>query len=265
MKAFAGRAFVYVVTVLMLQACGSRMALFQDLDETDANEIYSVLLDSGIPAQKDITKTGVTITVPQRMSGDALAVLKARGLPKSRRGSMGEIFKKEGMISSPLEEKARYLFALSQELEQTLLTIDGVISARVHLVLPERPAPGEQLIPSSVAVFVVHKTNSPFQAYIAKIRELVSSSIPGVGGTNAERISIVAIPSNEYLEKHLPLIWYGPMAIMPEDRFYFLMIVYVLLGIWVLSLGAVYLSVADENDWPKFMKTFKREQANDTQ
>ena len=44
--------------VLMLQACGSRIHLFQDLDEADANEIYSVLLDSGIPAQKEPVKGG---------------------------------------------------------------------------------------------------------------------------------------------------------------------------------------------------------------
>lgn len=252
-----------MLVVLMLQACGSRIHLFQDLDEADANEIYSVLLDSGIPAQKEPVKGGVAITVPQRMSGAALMVLKARGLPKSKRGSIGEIFKKEGMISSPLEEKARYLFALSQELEQTLLTIDGVISARVHLVLPERPAPGEQLIPSSVAVFVKHKTDSPFQAYISKIRELVSSSIPGVGGTAIDQISIVAIPSNEYIEKSLPLIWFGPMALMPDDRMSFLAIVYVLIGLWVLSLGAVYLTVADEKNWPKFLSPLKRRKVHD--
>lgn len=252
-----------LAVVVMLQACGSRINLFQDLEEADANEIYSVLLDAGIPAQKEPGKGGIAISVPQRMSGEALTVLKARGLPKSRRGTIGEIFKKEGMISSPLEEKARYLFALSQELEQTLLTIDGVISARVHLVLPERPAPGEQLIPSSVAVFVKHKTDSPFQAYISKIRELVSSSIPGVGGTDADRISIVAIPSNEYMEKSLPLVWYGPMALMPEDRMYFLVLVYVLIGLWVLSLGAVYLTVSDEETWPKFLDPLKRRKLND--
>jgi type III secretion protein J len=263
MKPRIARFIALVMIAFALQACGSRIALFTDLNETDANEIYAVLLDSGIPAQKEPGKAGISISVPQRMSGDALLVLKARGLPKSKRGTIGEIFKKDGMISSPLEEKARYLFALSQELEQTLLTIDGVISARVHLVLPERPAPGEQLIPSSVAVFVKHKTDSPFQIYIAKIRELVTSSIPGVGGGNAERISIVAIPSNDYLEKGLPLIWYGPMALMPEDRITFLLLVYTLIGLWLLSLAAVYLSVVEQKNWPKFLQVIKRSPAND--
>ena len=84
-----------------------------------------------------------------------------------------------------------------------------------------------------------------------------------VGGGNAERISIVAIPSNEYLEKGLPLIWYGPMALMPEDRMAFLMVIYTLIGLWLLSMGAVYLSVADQKNWPKFLHVFKRGSVDD--
>ena len=77
------KLLVMIMAAVTLQACGSRIALFQDLNEADANEIYAVLLDSGIPAQKEQGKNGISISVPQRMSGDALLVLKARGWPKS--------------------------------------------------------------------------------------------------------------------------------------------------------------------------------------
>lgn len=237
-----------------LTACSSNVVLFNGLSEPDANEVYAVLLDSGFSARKLPTDSGFAIEVPSSMSGEALSLLASRGLPKDRKGSIGEIFKKEGMISSPLEEKARYLYALSQELEQTLMVMDGVISARVHVVLPERATPGGTLSPSSVAVFVKHEPGSSFPAYIGQIRELVLSSIPSLSNDKSdENVSIVAIPGAKVKSEPLSLIWYGPMALKAENQVYFLGIVYGLILFWLVSLGAVYLTVSDPSQRPHFI------------
>jgi hypothetical protein len=53
------------------------------------------------------------------------------------------------------------------------------------------------------------------------------------------------------------------MALMPEDRVAFLMVIYTLIGLWLLSMGAVYLSVADQKNWPKFLHVFKRGSVDD--
>jgi type III secretory pathway lipoprotein EscJ len=106
---------------------------------------------------------------------------------------MGDVFKKEGLISSPLEERARYLYALSQELEATLAQIDGVVVARVHVVLPEKPGPGEQVQPPSAAVFIKHLPSLEPDAIAFRVRQLVARSIPGMGAQALDRVSAIFV------------------------------------------------------------------------
>ena len=81
-----------------------------------------------------------TVMVDKARFADAINILKEAGLPKQEFQSMGQVFKKDGLISSPTQERAQMIFALSQELSRTVSEIDGVLSARVHLVLPENDA-----------------------------------------------------------------------------------------------------------------------------
>jgi type III secretion protein J len=111
--------------------------LLTDIPEGEANEVLSALADAGIVARKQDGKEGmVSLAVDQRQIGKAISLLHSEGLPRERFAKMGEVFRKEGLISSPLEERARYLWALSQELSATVSQIDGVLKARVHVVLP---------------------------------------------------------------------------------------------------------------------------------
>ena len=251
------RSIGYLFLIGALQACSGNSQLFSGLSQEEGNEIYSSLLEAGIPVEKSSGKEGVIISVPKQMSSDALRILQSQGLPRAKKTSMGEVFKKESMISSPLEERARYLYALSQELEETLMSMDGVLSARVHIVLPERANPGEVLSPSSAAVFVKYENGSSFPAYVPRVRELIFKSIPGITGEVNTSISVAAIPSEPRGDACLPLLWYGPLALSEEDRIYFLSIVYLIVALWVLSLGIVWLQAKDENEWPEVLRKLK--------
>ncbi|MEY2617686.1 MAG: type secretion inner rane ring lipoprotein SctJ [Pseudomonadota bacterium] len=174
---------------LLLAGCGQRVELLGAITETEANEVMAALQNAGIAVDKKPGKDGmVGVLIPSSEVGRAVDLLRERGLPRERFVGMGQIFRKEGLISSPLEERARYLYALSQELGATLSQIDGVIFARVHVVLPERTVPGEAPVPSSAAVFIKHQDGYNLDTLQPLVRRLVTHSIPALA---PEKISIV--------------------------------------------------------------------------
>jgi type III secretion protein J len=189
------RACVAGLLLCLLAACGAKVELLADVPETEANEVMSALLDAGIKATKIPGKEGmVSLTVEQAQVGKAFTSLRTEGLPRERYARMGDVFRKEGLISSPLEERARYLWALSQELGATISQIDGVIKARVHVVLPERSNGSDPAMPSSAAVFIKYRRGYNMDDAIPQIRRLVANSIPGLVPDKVTVVPLAAMP-----------------------------------------------------------------------
>lgn len=189
------RAFFLTVTVL-LAACGSRVELLSNLQENEANEVVGALLNVGIDVSKKPGKEGtVTLELEQHAVAKAISTLDKLGLPHHRRSKMGDVFKKENLISSSLEERARYLYSLSQELEQTLTQIDGVVTARVHVVLPERLGPGDPNLPSSASVFIKHQEGFGVENTVNEIRAIVANSVSGL---TKEKVAVVLFSTKNH-------------------------------------------------------------------
>jgi type III secretion protein J len=189
------RLSVLALTVgVVLGGCSGRVELLAAIPEADANEVIAALINQGIDASKVPGKEGmVGVRVAGNQSARAVDVLRVLGLPRERFAGMGDVFRKDGLISSPIEERARYLYALSQDLSATLSRIDGVLFARVHLVLPERGSGGDPAMPASAAVFIKHRAEANLEALQPQVRRLVTNSIPGLSG---ERVSTVLVPSS---------------------------------------------------------------------
>lgn len=187
-----------------LAGCGGQIELVSGLSEAEANEVLGALLNAAVSANKVHSKEGVNIQVEQSRVARAIEVLREQGLPRQRHSRMGDVFKKENLISSPLEERARYLYALSQELEQTLSQIDDVVSARVHVVLPERVGPGDPTVPSSASVFIKYRRGSTVESVVPQVRTLVANSISGL---SEDKVSIVLVPARQVNGVGSPLQW----------------------------------------------------------
>lgn len=229
-----------LASLVFLGACAQRLDLHSGLTEADANEILSALISAGIPAEKIQQKEGFSIQVPAPRSADAFSILTAQGLPRTKQNGMGQVFKKEGLISSPMEERVRYLYALSQELERTLSSMDGVIVARVHIVLPERLNLGDPVVPSSAAVFIKHQPDVNFTLHTSKVRSLVFNSIPGLSGDAFEKVTIVAMPATLAQTPVASMSVLGPLQY--ETRNQNLLIAYAVLAVvlWLVSLGGLF-------------------------
>lgn len=168
-----------LATALLLAGCQDD--LYSNLTEVEANQMLAVLMSNGISAEKEAKgKDGFTVTVDARDMLRSIALLNDRGFPKNTRQSIGKVFEKSGIMSSPFEERVRYIYALGEELSQTLSQIDGVVTARVHIVLPDAPELGQAVKPSSAAVFIKHQPGTDLEFLVPQIRRLVSSSVEGL-------------------------------------------------------------------------------------
>lgn len=171
-----GRLLAGVLLVL-LSAC-SEQALYSNLSEQEANEMVAQLSMGGLSAVKQHIKGDTfSVSVPPDNFAQAVTLLKNSGLPRQRFDSLGEVFAREGFVSSPLEERARLNHALSQEIASTLSSIDGVILARVHLAVPEQDELSDTRAPASASVFVKHRSDVDLSSSVSLIKALVVNGI----------------------------------------------------------------------------------------
>jgi type III secretion protein J len=184
------RRALVLLAALLLSACEAE--LYNNLDQRQANEMVATLQQRGIPAQRVAVKGGqYTVVVDKGRFAESITILKDAGLPRQEFQTMGQVFKKDGLVSSPTQERAQMIFALSQELSGTVSEIDGVLSARVHLVLPENDPLRQQLVPSSASVFIRHRSNAPVGNLVPQVKMLVAN---GVAGLSYDKVSVVLVP-----------------------------------------------------------------------
>ncbi len=174
-----------LMLVLLVAGCGGA-PLYSELSEQQVNEMQAVLLESGIAAEKKASKDGKgwELLVPRESIPRSMTILNEQGLPQTAAPTMAEIFKKEGFVSSPVEEHARYVYALSQELAHTLMELDGVASARVHVALPTKAMLDKHPQSASVSVVIIEKPGFDLTGYDTDIKAIVTDGIEGLDDVN---------------------------------------------------------------------------------
>ena len=178
----------------LLAVAGCKTQLSSGLSERDANEEVALLLRSGIPASRDadVKTQTLTVSVEQSRFADAVDVLRAHGLPHQHYDSITDVFKGGGLVASPTEERARMIYALGQELSRTVSEIDGVLSARVQIVLPDNDPLKRDTPPSSASVFIRSTPDARVGELVPQIKMLVAN---GVSGLSYDKVSVVLAPA----------------------------------------------------------------------
>ena len=181
-----------LIAALGAMLAGCKVDVYSKLSEREANEMIALLSKNGIQADRSISKDGTShVRVEETQLSQAIDTLKASGLPRRTFTNMGEVFKSSGLISSPTEERARFIYALSEELSRTISDIDGVLSARIHVVLPKNDLLRQDATPSSASVFIRHDARAPLKSLLPHIKMLVANSIEGL---SYEKVSVVLVP-----------------------------------------------------------------------
>ncbi|MET4117968.1 type III secretion protein J [Bradyrhizobium sp. JR1.5] len=192
-RASAGRRFrILMALPILLSLAGCKVDVYTKVQEREANEMLALLLRKGVDAVRIVAKDGTSvIQVEEKQLAFSIDLLNGEGLPRQTFKNLGEVFKGSGLVASPVEERARYVYALSEELSRTINDIDGVLSARVHVVLPKNDLLRQDATPSSASVFIRHGSNVRLSALLPQIKMLVANSIEGL---SYDKVAVVFVP-----------------------------------------------------------------------
>ena len=175
------RIFCIAALALGLAGCEEQTTLFAGLEESQANAVMAALIDAGIGANKTPGDEGTwNVSIDKSRFAAAANLCESRGLPRRRFNGVGEVFKKTGMVSSPSEERIRFMDAIAQDLSHTISMIEGVVDARVHVVLPENDPFARNSLPSSAAVAIRSRWDADLTDAVPQVKSLVKNAIEGL-------------------------------------------------------------------------------------
>ena len=152
--------------------------LFADLAPQDAATITAELDKMKMPYRLD--KDGNTILVPADQVHKTRLKLVGRELPL--RGAVGfELFNTSEVGMTEFTQKINYQRALQGELTRTILALDEVQSARVHLVLAEQGLFKKTARQAKASISIAAKPGRSLDAtQIQGIQRLVSAAVPDI-------------------------------------------------------------------------------------
>lgn len=129
--------------------------------------------------QYRLSADGASIEVPSEHIDAARLEIAGNNLPKEARLGF-EIFDKPNWAASEFSERVNYQRAIEGELERTISTIEGVESARVHLVLPTESLFAERERRAKASVLLRMNMPSPPKPMLESVTRLVAAAVDGL-------------------------------------------------------------------------------------
>lgn len=161
--------------------------LYTDLGSQDAGQIVAYLKENQVPYQLQSAGEGAVIRVPARQVHELRLQMAAQGMPREG-GVMGfELFDQDnstmGMTSRVFD--LNYQRALAGELARTMMQMEPIEKARVHLAIPPKQIFSALQDPPSASVTLKLKPMAQLdETQVRSLSKLVAGSVPGLEEAN---------------------------------------------------------------------------------
>jgi flagellar M-ring protein FliF len=160
--------------------------LYSNLDLKEASAITTALDQAGV--KYEVKGDGSTIMVGRDRVASTRLMLSGKGLPTT--GSVGyEIFDNSNTLGqTDFIQQLNRQRALEGELARTIMGLDGVSSARVHLVLPRRQLFEEAAEQPTAAVTIGVGGREPDAQKVKAVQNLIAGAVPNL---TPDRVTVV--------------------------------------------------------------------------
>ena len=200
--------------VLTMAGC-LKQELQTGLTEQEAQEIIVLLklhgLDSNRERDLEAGDKGPPLYRVTVKGGDqnlvlAWRILQENGLPRQKVKGLEEVYSQTGLIPTASEEKGKMLIAHSGEISRTLEGIPGIVSARVHVVLPENSPIIDKADwkPTTASVLLKYMWPQP-PIGEEDVRNLVAKAVEGL---TTDNVAVVYHKIEPRTEPSRTVAWY---------------------------------------------------------
>jgi flagellar M-ring protein FliF len=181
-----GAGVAAVLFALTMGLGQPKALLYSNLDLKEASSITQQLDQAGV--KYEIKGDGSTIMVQRDQVASTRLMLSSKGLPTA--ASVGyEIFDNtSAMGQTDFVQQLNRQRALEGELGRTIMGLDGITSARVHLVLPKRQLFEEEPDQPSASISVGVGGREPGPDQVRAMQNLVAGAVPGL---KPDRVTVV--------------------------------------------------------------------------
>ncbi len=179
----------FVIYLLARMSSPQMELLYGGLELADANQIVNKLQADKIPYE--LRHEGSEVWVPKDRKLDLRVKMAEQQLPSGGSVATGyELFDKGDMLgSTSFVQNINLVRAMEGELARTIHAIDGVKSARVHLVLPKREVFSRETQEASASIILKMDGNKRLsKQQVQAIQHLVAAAVPKL---KPARISII--------------------------------------------------------------------------
>jgi flagellar M-ring protein FliF len=160
--------------------------LYGGLSATDSREIVKQLELSGIPFQTSNNNTDILISREQVTA--VRMQMAEQGLPSG--GTVGyEVFDSmDALGATNFIQNINLVRALEGELSRTIKSIEGVQSARVHLVMPTREMFTRETQEPTASVYIKMRSGRLSETQVNAVQHLIAAAVPKLRPNNISMV-----------------------------------------------------------------------------